>query len=641
MLSAQNIGVSFGGFTLFDNLNFRLGNGDRVALIGKNGAGKSTLLKLISQEQNPTSGSFAIEKDCKIGYLPQDLDFNNTGNVLEEAYKAFEEIINIEQRQDVINHQLEVRTDYESDEYSNLIIELTDSTSLYELLGGYQYKAKTERILLGLGFKSKDFDKPTKEFSGGWRMRIELAKLLLKENEILLLDEPTNHLDIDSIIWLEQFLMKYKGAVLLVSHDRIFLDNVTNRTIEIVQKHIYDFKKSYSDYLQLRQELIEQQKSAKKNQDKQIQDTEKLIERFRAKASKASMAQSLIKKLDKIDRIEIDQEETQTMKLNFPVSKQPGKTILETERISKIYGENIVFNNVDLLLERGSKVAFVGQNGQGKSTLAKIIVGEIKYQGNLKLGHNVEIGYFAQNQSEYLDGQLTILETVQEAATEKNRSSVRNILGAFLFRGDDVDKKVSVLSGGERNRLALCKLLLQPFNVLVMDEPTNHLDIASKDILKQALKNFQGTLILVSHDRDFLEGLCSLVLEFKSQKVKMHLGGVKSYLEEKKAHSFTEISNQKNSETNPIENKDNAVDYLIQKKINNTKSRINKLENKIDMLEKKIKAIDLELEINYEKTIASTDFFEKYHAQKKELQGNIDHWEIEQKKLEKIIKNND
>ena len=641
MLSAQNIGVSFGGFTLFDNLNFRLGNGDRVALIGKNGAGKSTLLKLISQEQNPTSGSFAIEKDCKIGYLPQDLDFNNTGNVLEEAYKAFEEIINIEQRQDVINHQLEVRTDYESDEYSNLIIELTDSTSLYELLGGYQYKAKTERILLGLGFKSKDFDKPTKEFSGGWRMRIELAKLLLKENEILLLDEPTNHLDIDSIIWLEQFLMKYKGAVLLVSHDRIFLDNVTNRTIEIVQKHIYDFKKSYSDYLQLRQELIEQQKSAKKNQDKQIQDTEKLIERFRAKASKASMAQSLIKKLDKIDRIEIDQEETQTMKLNFPVSKQPGKTILETERISKIYGENIVFNNVDLLLERGSKVAFVGQNGQGKSTLAKIIVGEIKYQGNLKLGHNVEIGYFAQNQSEYLDGQLTILETVQEAATEKNRSSVRNILGAFLFRGDDVDKKVSVLSGGERNRLALCKLLLQPFNVLVMDEPTNHLDIASKDILKQALKNFQGTLILVSHDRDFLEGLCSLVLEFKSQKVKMHLGGVKSYLEEKKAHSFTEISNQKNSETNPTENKDNAVDYLIQKKINNTKSRINKLENKIDMLEKKIKAIDLELEINYEKTIASTDFFEKYHAQKKELQGNIDHWEIEQKKLEKIIKNND
>jgi len=641
MLSAQNIGVSFGGFTLFDNLNFRLGNGDRVALIGKNGAGKSTLLKLISQEQNPTSGSFAIEKDCKIGYLPQDLDFNNTGNVLEEAYKAFEEIIKIEQRQDVINHQLEVRTDYESDEYSNLIIELTDSTSLYELLGGYQYKAKTERILLGLGFKSKDFDKPTKEFSGGWRMRIELAKLLLKENEILLLDEPTNHLDIDSIIWLEQFLMKYKGAVLLVSHDRIFLDNVTNRTIEIVQKHIYDFKKSYSDYLQLRQELIEQQKSAKKNQDKQIQDTEKLIERFRAKASKASMAQSLIKKLDKIDRIEIDQEETQTMKLNFPVSKQPGKTILETERISKIYGENIVFNNVDLLLERGSKVAFVGQNGQGKSTLAKIIVGEIKYQGNLKLGHNVEIGYFAQNQSEYLDGQLTILETVQEAATEKNRSSVRDLLGAFLFRGDDADKKVSVLSGGERNRLALCKLLLQPFNVLVMDEPTNHLDIASKDILKQALKKFQGTLILVSHDRDFLDELCDLVLEFKDQKVKMHLGGVKSYLEEKKIQNFTEINNNKNLAKKISQKNEKGIVFTNQKKINSLKSKINKLENKIDMLEKTIKAVDLELEINYEETIASSNFFDKYHAQKKELQNNIDEWELVQKQLEKIIKNND
>tara|TARA_B110001454_G_C12683995_1_gene419370 strand:- start:214 stop:1521 length:1308 start_codon:yes stop_codon:yes gene_type:complete len=435
--------------------------------------------------------------------------------------------------------------------------------------------------------------------------------------------------------------MKYKGAVLLVSHDRIFLDNVTNRTIEIIQKHIYDFKKSYSEYLKLRQEIIEQQKSAKKNQDKQIQDTEKLIERFRAKASKASMAQSLIKKLDKIDRIEVDQEETQTMKLNFPVSKQPGKTILESERVSKQYGENIVFKNVDLLLERGSKIAFVGQNGQGKSTLAKIIVGEIKYQGNLKLGHNVEIGYFAQNQSEYLDGQLTILETVQEAATEKNRSSVRDILGAFLFRGDDVDKKVSVLSGGERNRLALCKLLLQPFNVLVMDEPTNHLDIASKDILKQALNKFQGTLILVSHDRDFLDELCDLVLEFKDQKVKMHLGGVKSYLEEKNIKNFTEISNHKNTETNPSENKNNAGDYLNQKKINNTKSRINKLENKIDMLEKKIKAIDLELEINYEKTIASTDFFDKYHAQKKELQDNIDIWELEHKKLEKIIKNND
>ena len=479
MLSAQNISVSFGGFNLFDNLNFRLGSGDRVALIGKNGAGKSTLLKLLSQEQHPSKGSFSIEKDCKIGYLPQDIEFENTVNLIEETYKAFNEILEIENRLEFINNQLEIRTDYESDEYLNLIQELTELTTEYELLGGYKYKSKTERILLGLGFDRNDFNKPTKNFSGGWRMRIELAKLLLRNNDILLLDEPTNHLDIHSIIWLEQFLVKFRGAVLLVSHDRVFLDNITNRTIEIIQKKIFDFKKSYSEYIKLRRELIEQQKLAKKNQDKHIQNTEKLIDRFRAKASKASMAQSLIKKLNKIERIEIDQEENKTMKLNFPLSKQPGKVILETKGVSKQYGDNLVFNQVDILLERGSKIAFVGQNGQGKSTLAKIIVGEIKYQGQVSLGHNVEIGYFAQNQSEYLDGKLTILQTVEEAATENNRSSVRDILGAFLFKGDDVDKKVSVLSGGERNRLALCKLLLQPFNFLVMDEPTNHPSLIS------------------------------------------------------------------------------------------------------------------------------------------------------------------
>ena len=636
MLTAQNIEVSFGAFTLFENLNFRLSNGDRVALIGKNGAGKSTLLKLIAQEQYPTTGNFAIEKKCKIGYLPQDLDFENTGHLLHETYKAFEELIKIEQRQEKINFELENRKDYESYEYSQLIIELTESTSKYELLGGYQYKAKAERILLGLGFKSSEFEKPTSQFSGGWRMRIELAKLLLKENDILLLDEPTNHLDIDSIIWFEQFLMKYKGAVLLVSHDKLFLDNVTNRTIEIVQKQIYDFKKSYSNYLKLRQELIEQQKLAKKNQDKQIQNTEKLIDRFRAKASKASMAQSLIKKLQKIDRIEIDQEETQAIKLNFPVSKQPGKIVLELNNISKKYGENIIFNNVDLVLERSSKIAFVGQNGQGKSTLAKIIVGEITFDGNLKSGHNVEIGYFAQNQSEYLDGKLTILETVQAAANEKNRSTVRDLLGAFLFRGDDVDKKVSVLSGGERNRLALCKLLLQPFNVLIMDEPTNHLDITSKAVLKLALKKFQGTLILVSHDRDFLDELCEIVIEFKDQKVKTHLGGVKSYLDNKKLHNFSEIKrvvpNEKKLKTN------NQLDFFNQKKVKKLKDRIKKLESKIGMLEKKLKAIDLELEINYEQTISSTDFFDKYHAKKSELQDYIDLWEAQQNELEKILK---
>ena len=635
MLSAQNISVSFGGFNLFDNLNFRLGSGDRVALIGKNGAGKSTLLKLLSQEQHPSKGSFSIEKDCKIGYLPQDIEFENTVNLIEETYKAFSEILEIENRLEFINNQLDIRTDYESDEYLNLIQELTELTTEYELLGGYKYKSKTERILLGLGFDRNDFNKPTKNFSGGWRMRIELAKLLLRNNDILLLDEPTNHLDIHSIIWLEQFLVKFRGAVLLVSHDRVFLDNITNRTIEIIQKKIFDFKKSYSEYIKLRRELIEQQKLAKKNQDKHIQNTEKLIDRFRAKASKASMAQSLIKKLNKIERIEIDQEENKTMKLNFPLSKQPGKVILETKGVSKQYGDNLVFNQVDILLERGSKIAFVGQNGQGKSTLAKIIVGEIKYQGQVSLGHNVEIGYFAQNQSEYLDGKLTILQTVEEAATENNRSSVRDILGAFLFKGDDVDKKVSVLSGGERNRLALCKLLLQPFNFLVMDEPTNHLDILSKDVLKKALKKFQGSLILVSHDRDFLDELCTKVIEFKNQRVKIHLGGVNSYLEENKVLSFNEIDKKSESIKSSLKlNKKN--DYINKKNKGSIERKIKKLENKIDKLEKLIKAIDIELEINYEKTIKTENFFENYNYKKKQLKDFIDQWESEQNKLNNI-----
>ena len=466
-------------------------------------------------------------------------------------------------------------------------------------------------------------------------MRIELAKLLLRDNDVLLLDEPTNHLDINSIIWLEQFLVKFRGAVLLVSHDRVFLDNITNRTIEIIQKKIFDFKKSYSEYIKLRQELIEQQKLAKKNQDKQIQNTEKLIDRFRAKASKASMAQSLIKKLNKIERIEIDQEENKTMKLNFPLSKQPGKVILETKGISKQYGENLVFNQVDILLERGSKIAFVGQNGQGKSTLAKIIVGEIKCQGQLNIGHNVEIGYFAQNQSEYLDGKLTILQTLEEAATENNRSSVRDMLGAFLFKGDDVDKKVSVLSGGERNRLALCKLLLQPFNFLVMDEPTNHLDILSKDVLKKALKKFQGSLILVSHDRDFLDELCTKVIEFKNQRVKIHLGGVKSYLEENKVLSFNEIDKKSESIKSSLK-LNHKNDYIIQKSKVSIERKIKKLENKIDKLEKSIKAIDIELEINYEKTIETENFFENYNYKKKQLKDFMDQWEAEQNKLNSI-----
>jgi len=497
MLNIHNLSISFGGEYLFNEISFRLQGGDRVGLIGKNGAGKSTLLKILSKEQEPDTGQLAMDKEIKIGFLKQDIDFVEGRTVLEEAYEAFVEIKSIERKMDAINKQLADRTDYESDGYSMLITELSDITHQYEIIGGYNYQGETERVLQGLGFLREDYNKLTDTFSGGWRMRIELAKLLLQSNDILLLDEPTNHLDIESIIWLEGFLRNYAGGVVIVSHDKMFLDNVTNRTIEISLGRIYDYNKPYSKYLVLRKEMREQQLAAQKNQSKQIEQTEKLIEKFRAKASKATMAQSLIKKLDKIDRIEVDEDDNAVMNISFPISIQPGKVVIEAEKVGKSYGPKEILRDINLLVERGAKIAFVGQNGQGKSTLAKIIVDEISCDGVLNLGHNVEIGYFAQNQSEYLDGEITVHETMVNAANEKNRSKVRDMLGSFLFRGDEVDKKVKVLSGGERNRLALCKMLLQPFNVLVMDEPTNHLDIKSKNVLKEALKSFEGTLILV------------------------------------------------------------------------------------------------------------------------------------------------
>ena len=477
MLNIHNLSVSFQGEYLFQEISFRLGAGDRIGLIGKNGAGKSTMLKIIAGEQEYDSGQIAKDKDLRIGFLKQDIDFVQGRNVLDEAYQAFEEIKSLEAKMNDINHQLATRTDYESDSYTELIQELTDVTHQYEIIGGYNYEGDTEKVLLGLGFKREDFEKLTDTFSGGWRMRIELAKLLLQNNDILLLDEPTNHLDIESIIWLESFLNSYPGCVILVSHDKMFLDNVTNRTIEISLGRIYDYKKPYSKYLELRGELRAQQLAAQKNQQKEIEQTEKLIEKFRAKASKASMAQSLIKKLDKVNRIEVDEDDNAVMNISFPVSVQPGKVVVEAEHVGKAYGKHQVLEDINLLIERGSKIAFVGQNGQGKTTLAKIIIDEISHSGNLKLGHNVQLGYFAQNQADYLDGEKSIYDTMVDAANESNRAKVRDMLGSFLFRGDEVDKKVKVLSGGERNRLALCKMLLQPFNVLVMDEPTNHLDI--------------------------------------------------------------------------------------------------------------------------------------------------------------------
>ena len=625
MLNAHQITVSFGGETLFDGISFRLGKGDRVGLIGKNGAGKSTLLRLMSQENTPTSGTFAFEKNCKIGYLPQDLDFEHGRTVLEEAYLAFEEIKSIEQRQEAIHQFMETTQDFESQSYFDQLDELNELNTRYEMIGGYHYQAQTEKILLGLGFSMRDLNAPTDTFSGGWRMRIELAKLLLRDNDILLLDEPTNHLDIESIIWLEQFLKKFKGALVLVSHDRMFLDQVTNRTIEIVQQRIFDFKKSYSKYMIFREELRTQQLAAQKNQEKEIQQTEKLIERFRAKASKASMAQSLIKKLDKIDRIEIDPEENKRIKFEFAISHQPGKIILQTHNVSKAYEDKQVLSDVNLEIERGEKIAFVGQNGQGKSTLAKIIVSEIQYQGEVKLGHNVQLGYFAQNQSTYLNGDQTVLESAEDSATPENRTKVRDLLGAFLFPGEAVDKKVKVLSGGERNRLALCKLLLQPFNVLIMDEPTNHLDIASKNVLKEALLKFKGTLILVSHDRDFVQGLCEKVISFRNQEVKPFLGDINAYLEDKQLASLKEL--EKGPEQGKSSSKSTGGDYKKQKKARSNEQKIIKVEKQISRLEKQIKEIDFELEINYEQTIAQPNFFDSYQQKKQDLECLMQEWE--------------
>lgn len=617
------------GTDLFSGITFKLNKGDRIGLIGKNGAGKSTLLKVLSKDIESSGGTMAFDKDIRMGFLRQDIDFVQGRTILEEAYQAFEEIKQIEVELEDINHQLTTRTDYESDSYTELIQNLTDKQERYELLGGYNYQGDTEKILQGLGFQREDFDKLTDTFSGGWRMRIELAKLLLQNNDILLLDEPTNHLDIESIIWLENFLKNYAGAIVLVSHDKMFLDNVTNRTIEISLGQIYDYKKPYSQFLELREEIKEKQLQTQKNQQKEIEQTEKLIEKFRAKASKASMAQSLIKKLEKVERIEVDQDDNAVMNVRFAISKEPGKIIVEAENLAKSYGDKKVLENVDLLIERNSKIAFVGQNGQGKSTLAKMMVGEIPFKGHLKLGHNVEVGYFAQNQSEYLPPEKTVLEIMEDAATDNNRMRVRDMLGSFLFGGDAVDKKAKVLSGGERNRLALCKLLLQPFNVLIMDEPTNHLDIASKNVLKEALKNFNGTLILVSHDREFLQGLCTTVYGFKDREIKEYLGDIDYFLEQHKMESLREaekrtVVKEEKSSTKKEEYQRSKEEEKELKKLNN---KLSKIETEIADLESEIEKLDLELAQNYNEVSAKPNFFEKYKAKKAKVDALMEEWE--------------
>jgi ATP-binding cassette subfamily F protein 3 len=626
------------GTDLFSGITFKLNKGDRVGLIGKNGAGKSTLLKVLAKDIETNGGTMAFDKDVKIGFLRQDIDFVQGRTILEEAYQAFEEIKEIELKLDEINNQLATRTDYESDAYSKLIVDLTEFTERYELLGGYNYQGDTEKILQGLGFKREDFDKLTDTFSGGWRMRIELAKLLLQNNDILLLDEPTNHLDIESIIWLENFLKGYSGAIVLVSHDKMFLDNVTNRTIEISLGQIYDYKKPYSQFLLLRADIKEKQLQAQKNQDREIKQKQMLIDKFKAKASKASMAQSLMKQLDKVERIEVDQDDNATMNVRFSVSKEPGKIIVEAENMSKSYGDNHVLENVNLLIERNSRIAFVGQNGQGKSTLAKMLVGDIPFDGHLKLGHNVEIGYFAQNQSEHLPPEKTVLEIMQDAANDTNRARVRDMLGAFLFGGDAVDKKAKVLSGGERNRLALCKLLLSPFNVLIMDEPTNHLDIASKNVLKKALQQYNGTLILVSHDRDFLQGLTSTVYGFKDKVIKEYLGDIDYFLEQHKMENLREAEKR----TVVKEEKDTSKKEAYQlskaeeKELRKLKNKLSRIETEIADLETEIEKIDLALAQNYDEVSSQPNFFESYKAKKAKLDMLMEEWETVEEKVATI-----
>jgi len=625
------------GTDLFSGITFKLNKGDRIGLIGKNGAGKSTLLKVLSKDIESSAGTMAFDKDIQIGFLRQDIDFVEGRTILEEAYQAFEEIKSIELKLETINNQLVTRTDFESEEYSQLIIDLTDLTERYELLGGYNYQGDTEKILQGLGFQREDFDKLTDTFSGGWRMRIELAKLLLQNNDILLLDEPTNHLDIESIIWLENFLKSYGGAIVLVSHDKMFLDNVTNRTIEISLGQIYDYKKPYSQFLLLRGEIKEKQLQAQKNQEKEIKQKQLLINKFKAKASKASMAQSLMKQLDKVELIEVDQDDNATMNVRFAISKEPGKIVVEAEKISKSYGEKQVLENVDLLIERNSKIAFVGQNGQGKSTLAKMMVGDIPFDGHLKMGHNVEIGYFAQNQSEHLPPEKTVLEIMEDAATDGNRMRVRDMLGAFLFGGDAVDKKAKVLSGGERNRLALCKLLLSPFNVLIMDEPTNHLDIASKNVLKEALRQFNGTLILVSHDRDFLQGLTTTVFGFKDKVIKEYLGDIDYFLEQHKMENLREAEKRTVLKVDKsVLKKQNELSKEQDKKLRKLKNKLTKIESQIGHLESEILKIDTQLAENYDEVSSKPNFFENYKAKKAQVEILMSDWELIEEEVEKF-----
>ena len=642
MVAVNNLSLYFGGQDIFKDISFMVNKGDKIGLTGKNGAGKSTLLRVLAKEQSPNQGSVTMPNNIVIGYLMQDLDFENGRTVIEEAQTAFEYLNDIERKMNHVNQQLINRTDYESKEYLDIISEFNSLEERFRMAGGHDTASYISQVLKGLGFTESDFNRQTTEFSGGWRMRIELAKILLKKPDLLLLDEPTNHLDIESIIWLENWLSNYSGAVVLVSHDRLFLDASTNRTIEIAFSRINDYKASYTKYLILRKDRIEKQVQAKKNQDKFIEETKVLINKFRAKKNKAAFAQTLIRKLDKLDIIEVEQEDVARMQFSFAPSPHSGKMSLIVKDASKSYGNLKVLEKISLELIRGDKIAFVGKNGEGKSTLAKMIVNEIDYVGSIELGHKVKMGYYAQNQAEFLNENLTVLETIENAANEDVSGRVRTVLGSFLFSNDDVSKKIKVLSGGERARVALCKLLLEPCNLLVMDEPTNHLDITSKELLKKALKNYDGSLIVVSHDREFLQGLTQKVYEFKSHNIKEYIGDIDTFLSEKDLESFKELEISQNKQKDIKQDKsERQISYSEQKKqkkkLKSLKNRISKLERNIEEMDKAQKEIDLQLSDpeKFKEFSSQEGFFDQYNNDQKKKQKLELDWEGLVEELEK------
>ena len=652
MISIEGLSVAFGGNTLFDNITYVINKKDRIALVGKNGAGKSTMLKIIAGLQAPTSGNVNMPKDLTVGYLPQQMNLSDTRTVMEEAEQAFSHIFELQSRIERMNTELSERTDYESEYYQELIERVSNANEQLALIGASNYQAEIEKTLIGLGFTREDFGRDTSEFSGGWRMRIELAKLLLQRPDVLLLDEPTNHLDIESIQWLESFLSTRANAVVLVSHDRAFIDNVTTRTIEISLGRIYDYQVNYSRYVVLRQERLEQQMRAYENQQKQIQDTEAFIERFRYKATKSVQVQSRIKQLAKLERVEVDEVDTSRLNLKFPPAPRSGDYPIIAEGVGKNYGSHVVFSNATFTIKRGEKVAFVGKNGEGKSTLVKCIMGEIPYTGTLKIGHNVKIGYFAQNQASLLDESITVFDTIDRVAVGDIRTKIRDILGAFMFGGEASDKKVKVLSGGEKTRLAMIRLLLEPVNLLILDEPTNHLDMRTKDVLKQAIRDFNGTVILVSHDREFLDGLVSKVYEFGGGQVREHLGGIYDFLESRKLASLRELEqratvsktekdgNISKDSASPAQSEDSKLSYGEQKefarRLRKAEKAVADIESEIAGLEKRI--AEVEEKLATPDGAADTSLYELHGLLKKQLDDVMWKWSEASEVLDKLQK---